>query len=220
MPQSRQALNGQQSPEKRRPQDQLDLYQDVVDSTAIDPFLDEQNIGLGNYKEREMWQQVESFRHGLYATAAFRRLIEQRSKEETKYWLAVEGWSLNIPDTSKTKTYKGWNQLEDEERKDIWEDELANREGELFDRRRWIERRGEWLFEELMKQQRPEAGRYPHFEAMSELSGYDSAWEPPHNRMLMARHETSRSRGARLIDNVFQRVKETVTDTDDGGIRR
>lgn len=192
----------------------------MVDSSAIDPFLDDQNLGLGNYRNREMWQQVESFKNGLYAGAAFKRLIEERSKRETQRQLAIDGWSYQIPNTNKVKDISGWKTLSPEERRDIWNKKLAEQDGERFDRRRWVRRRGKQVFEQLQEAQEPEAGRYPHFEAMTELSGYDRGWEPPHNRMIMARHETSRSRGAQLIDNVFGRVKEQVVDGNDGGLRK
>jgi len=205
--------NGQQSGQRPRPQDQLDLYQDVVDSTAVDPFLDKQNLGLGNYTSAEMWQQVQSYRNGLYAAAAFRRLIEERSKKETRNRLAINGWDVDTPQVKKE--WKGWDQLTPDERKEIWDEELANNDSERFDRRRWIRRRGEQVLNELYELRDPEYQRFPAHEALSSLSGHDSNWEPAHNRMLMARHETSRSRGARLVDNVFQRVKETKQDIKD-----
>jgi len=38
---------------------------------------------------------------------------------------------------------------------------------------------------------------------IEKYSGIDRNWVPPHWRMLQARHEASRSRGARLMDNLF-----------------
>ena len=39
-------------------------------------------------------------------------------------------------------------------------------------------------------------------------TGLDMDWTPPHWRMLKARHEASRSKDARLIDNLFGRPPE------------
>lgn len=167
-----------------------------------------------------MWQQVESFKNGLYAGAAFKRLIKERSIEETKFWLALDGWSYQVPDTKQTEQIPGWKEMSPTERREKWEEDLADQNGEIFDRRRWLDRRGEEIFEGLQQAQLPEARRYPHLEAMSDLAGFESDWDPPHNRMTMVRHETSRSRGARLIDNVFQRVKKTVNEGNNERLRR
>jgi len=201
------AQNGNQ-----QPRDQLDLYNSVVDSTAVDPFLDRQNIGLGNYKDSEMWQQVESYRNGLYASAAFRRLIDERATEQTKTEIAINGYAYVVPDTTHEEQIKGWDEMTPDERREVWADELAHSEDEPFDRRRWIERRGEQVFEQLQQATNEQVRRFPASEAVNEIAGHSGTWDPAHNRMLMARHETSRSRGAQLLDNVFGRVKEHVTD--------
>jgi len=208
--------NGHNSQPDRRPQDQLDLYQEVVDSTAVDPFLDEQNLGLGNYTSNEMWQQVESYKNGLYAAAGFRRLLTERAKSETETRLAIEGWELTVG--GKKYTWPGWDELTDEKRREIWspddeeKDGLAQSEEERFDRRRWINRRGEKVLTELYELRDEETATYPAIEALKTLSGWEEQWEPAHNRMMMMRHEASRSRGAQLLDNVFGRVKEQVQD--------
>ena len=213
-----QRQNGHNGQEKRAPRDQLDLYSQVVDSTAVDPFLDRQNLGLGNYKEREMWQQVESYRHGMYATAAFRRVIDERAVRETQTEIAIKGYSLTNPQTGDSVRLKGWDEMSQEERRETWR-ELRNSEDERFDRRRWIERRGQQLYEELEKMTDEEQRRWPASEAVREIAGHSGSWDPAHNRMLMARHETSRSRSAQLLDNVFGRVKEHVTDGNGEGVR-
>ena len=167
-----------------------------------------------------MWQQVESYRNGLYASAAFRRLIDERATKETQIEIAVNGYEFTIPDTTQQRRLEGWEELSPERRREIWEDALAHSEDEPMDRRRWIERRGKQLFEELQKATREEARRFPASEAVKEIAGHSGTWDPAHNRMLMARHETSRSRGAQLLDNVFGRVKEHVTEGDAAPRRR
>lgn len=169
-----------------------------------------------------MWQQVESYRHGMYAGAAFRRPIEQRARQETEFRLATEGYSCQKPDSERLLSWDGWNELSEERRREIWEEELSESADEQFDRRRWIRRRGKQVFEQLQQMTNSDVRRFPAEEAKTELTGYEGHWEPPHNRMLMARHETSRSRGARLIDNVFGRIKEMVKsgDANSGGLRR
>lgn len=217
-PQRQRRKNGQGQP-NRRPQDQLDLYQEVVDSTAVDPFLDEQNLGLGNYTSKEMWQQVESYKNGLYAAAGFRRLLTERAKSETETRLAIEGWEVTVDGTKYT--WPGWEELSDEERREIWWDEdegdgLAQSGDERFDRRRWINRRGKKLLTRLYELRDQETNTYPAIEALKTLSGWEEQWEPAHNRMMMMRHESSRSRSAQLLDNVFGRVKREVQEVKEG----
>lgn len=166
-----------------------------------------------------MWQQVESYRNGLYASAAFRRLIDERATAQTKTELAIHGYEYTIPDTNRQRQMRGWEEMDPDERRELWEEELAHSDDEPFDRRRWIERRGEQLFEQLQKDTHEEARRFPATEAINEIAGHSGTWDPAHNRMLMARHETSRSRGAQLLDNVFGRVKEHVTEGDSGSRR-
>ena len=189
----------------------------MVDSTAVDPFLDRQNLGLGNYKEREMWQQVESYRHGMYATAAFRRVIDERAIREAQTEMAISGYSLIHPETGSEIRLKGWDEMTQAEREETWA-ELRNSPDERMDRRRWISRRGVQLYEKLEKMSDAEERRWPASEALKELAGHSGSWDPAHNRMLMALHETSRSRGAQLLDNVFGRVKEHVSQGN-GGLR-
>lgn len=211
--------NGHNSQPNRRPQDQLDLYQDVVDSTAVDPFLDEQNLGLGNYTSNEMWQQVESYKNGLYAAAGFRRLLTDRAKSETETQLAIDGWEVAI--NGQKYRWPGWDDLSDDERREIWygegdKDALAHSDDERFDRRRWIDRRGDRVLTELYELRDEETATYPAIEALKTLSGWEEQWEPAHNRMMMMRHEASRSRSAQLLDNVFGRVKREVQEVKEG----
>jgi len=212
-------MNTQQKQPNQRPQDSLDLQQEVIESTSIDPLLDEENLGTGNYKSSEMWQQVESYRNGLYATAAFRNTIEKRAKRETKNQLAISGWEVS-DNEGKLYRWEGWDELDPKDRKKIWDKELSNHDSERFDRRRWIRRRGEQVLNELYEIREVEHALYPAVEAIAEISGHSGDWNPAHNRMLMTRHEVSRSRDAQLLDNVFGRVKENIQDVKQTGLRK
>lgn len=185
----------------RGPNSQIDLYDEAIRSTVDDEFIGRENFGLGYYREREMWQQVESFRYGLYAMTAFTRRIRERAIQETKRKLAEHGWQFVDPKTKKPVEIEGWEQLDEEERAEK-------------DRRRYLEERGEEMWQILIRKRDPETGRRPAREALSELANLDKDWRPPHLRMAMMRHESSRSRGARLLDNLFERKKERVTNVD------
>lgn len=160
------------------PSSSLDIYDEAVKPSADDEFLDSSNLGLGYYETKEYWLQVESFRKGLYADAAFSRTLIERSISETKHFLGREKWE-NLPDGKR----------------------------EEYDRRRYIDIKGEEIWEQLDEAQK--------FETLGEVTGITSDWRPPFWRMMMMRHEASRSRGARLLDNLFGRVSEFKSDGDD-----
>lgn len=210
----------QQETTQRRPNDELDLMSDVANATVDDDFLQRQNLGVGNYSNKEMYQQVKSFRAGVFSDSAFARLLHDRAIKETQTGLAKEGWSYLAPnkDEPTVVTYDGWSEQSEQKRREIWVEQLDG-EGETMSRSKWLDRRGKQIFEELIKSRDIETGRSPAREAMNELAGWDGNWTPPHYRMLEARHETSRSRGARLMDNVFQRVKKHIESADKDGRR-
>jgi len=172
-----------------RPSSDLDLYDKAVDPPLSDDFLNSNNLGLGNYSDGEMWQQVESFRMGLFADAAFSDKLDARRIEETQRQLALEGYAY-INDDGQRKEFSGWA--------DLTERSQANK-----DRRRYIEERGEEIWETL-----PEERQY---QATIECTGMPN-WMPPHLRMVLMRHEASRSKGGRTQDNLFGRVKKVIGD--------
>lgn len=176
-----------------RPKNELEVYQEGVSPSVDDEFLGRQNFGLGYYKEHELRQQNESFKEGMWAEAAFSRLVLQRAIHETKHTLAVEEWES----------------LDPEQR-------------DQHDRRRFIEDQMEAQWAALEPddatmdeaEQRQVATRRRR-EKINDIAGIDRQWTPPHYRMVMARHEFSRSRGARLLDNLFGRVREILGSDDE-----
>lgn len=174
----------------------LDLYSKVVDPTTDDDLLDSVNLGTGNYANREMWQQIQSFRDGLFADAAFSRLLLTRGVYETKLELSRHGWQYWDEDGNKK--------------------ELTGKLDEEFDdpeeRSEYRRDRGKEIWEQLPVRERKEA--------LLKFSGISDDWTPPFWRMLKARHETSRSRGARLLDNVFGRVQEVIGGDDEAVMDR
>ena len=171
------------------PVNELDMYNRAVEPPVDDDFLGSMNLGLGYYSSREYWQQVESFRQGLYADAAFARPLNQRAIEEAKRGMGLEAW----------------NNLDEDER-------------EKKDRRRFIRAKGEERWQGLMpsktaseytsQQEREEEAARRRRHAIDNYAETSLGFTPPHWRMIMMRHEASRSRGARLLDNLFGRVRE------------
>lgn len=166
-----------------QPASELDLYLKAIDGRVNDAFLDQVNLRLGNYQNQEYWQQVQSFKNGLYAESAFGRRILDRSIEETKRQLAEERYAA------------------------IGEDDETT-----MDRRRFIETRKEEIWDEMAPED-PNAPD-PRVEHIQRVAGIDGDWAPPFWRMLKMRHEASPSRGSRMADNLFGRVKQLYNSSD------
>jgi hypothetical protein len=165
------------------PASETAIYGEAVRPASSDEFLEQNNLGLGNYEESTYWQQMESFRSGMYGDAAFARRLVSRAIDQTKRALAIDEWE----------------KLDEDDRH--WKD-----------KREWLNRKGNEIWNNLDPSERRAL--------LAKHTGIDRNWRPPHWRMLMARHEGSRSIGARLLDNLFGRKKESrriVETPDDGG---
>lgn len=171
---------------------ELDVYDKALRSPGVDGFLESENLGLGYYEDAERWQQIESYRFGLFGDRVFSEPLIDRAIDETKRQLALKGKSFYDSEDRAAKTLTGWEELGSDEQQTL-------KEEEHIDKRRYLEQHGEEVWKQMSDRQRKEA--------IEIATGMDRKWTPPQWRMLMARHETSRSRGARLLDNVFGREK-------------
>lgn len=185
----------------QQPTSMLGVYMHAIQSPLGDDFLDQSSLGLGNYNSKEYWLQIQSFRHGLYADAALTRRILERAIYEAKEELARDCYrrpeqimDVAFPQPNKpdeTEEFEFGNGYETEEE--------------------YIERAKDQIWDNLGQ---GELTRVDHQVQMIEkYAGIDKNWVPPHWRMLKMRHEASRSKGARLIDNLFERVREVKDHT-------
>jgi hypothetical protein len=173
--------------EKRRPSSMLEVYMEILDGGTGDRFLDEVNMGTGNYTNAEYYKQVETYRKGMYAESAMAKEVMERAKSETKEELVrlifenPDSDLLNqvdypaIGDTDRGEYYS-------EHADDIWAS-LGTENMAPSAHKAWL---------------------------VSEVTGLDENWTPPQWKMLKFRHEASASKGARLIDNFTDRVKEFI----------
>jgi hypothetical protein len=185
-------MNGPNLDDKQatsQPSSELDLYDEAVHPTVSDEFLAENNLGLGNYTEREMWQQIQSFAEGLFGDSAFARILNERTIKETKRKLATEGIEF-VREDGRSIEFESW------EEKSKWES---------HERRQAIRERGDEVWHNLDEEDKVRA-------IAEKVGGGD--WTPPQWRMLMMRHEGSRSRDAQTLDNLFGRVQEHKVDED------
>jgi hypothetical protein len=146
-------------------------------------------FGLGNYDESLYWQQVRGFRKALVAHLAFADTLHKRAIAETKLKLAKEGFSY-VNDRQETKKWKAWDELDDGEKA---ESKWADCDGQT------LQQRGEEIwsdmaspFESLTEEQRA---------ALKAKAGVDDRFVSVFESLQDMRHEGSRSKGARLLDN-------------------
>lgn len=182
------------SPDQNRleePKSELDLYGSALGPTTVDDeFLQRTNFGLGNYSSREMYQQVESFRDGLFADAAFSSVLLERAVDYTKRRLAEQQW----------------------------QEEYGDQDDPDVSRREYIEANADDIWESLgsVEDREEPSPQQAKLDAMAKHAGVTSDWVPPHWRVMKMRHEASRSRDARLLDNVFGRVKVVKDKAQEG----
>lgn len=196
------------SENNQRSRSEIDVYDKALRSPGADDFLESENLGLGYYENAERWQQIESYRHGLFGNRVFAEPLIDRAIDETKRQLAVQGQNFYDRAEQAPKTLVGWDELSDAEQRHL-------KREKYIDKKRWIDQQGEKIWKVLSDRQRKEA--------VAIATGLEEKWTPPHWRMLMARHETSRSRDARLLDNVFgreqvQKVFNHTSNGDSGGL--
>lgn len=162
------------------PSSMLEVYMYAIDSPVGDDFLDQSSLGLGNYNYREYWQQIHGFKQGLYADTAMSRRLLRRAVEEAKRSFARD-------------VFNG-------------QSNFAGPPTDEYDHQSYVDEYKEQLWEELGETREQKIEK--QIELLEKYTGINRKWVPPHWRMLKMKHEASRSKGARLIDNLFERVQE------------
>lgn len=200
--------NGVAVDDKERGQsarNELELYERVSKPSTDDDFLDQNNLGLGNYSSRERWQQVQSFREHMFSEASVVPMISDSALYQTRWQLGEQVLEKSSQD-DPVELAKEKGLIDDDER--------------LVGRRHAIIRLGENKFEKIgtdtlndsefknvSPSDRKEVEAKKKIETIQDEVG-DPGFLTPHSRMISARHETSRSVNAHLIDNLFSRVHE------------
>lgn len=176
---------------KKRPSSPLEMYMATLEGKTGDEHVDETNLGTGFYTNAEYYQQVHSFRISLFAKAAVGRTIVERAIEEAK-----DG----IVDAIFMGEYEHWAPDPDEppEEREL----LASTHRDDYKARHIDE-----IWERLGSDSEQPSYKIKAA-AVAKYSTVSADWEPPHSKMLKMRHEASKSKSARLQDNIFGRVKE------------
>lgn len=188
------------------PAHELDIYHEAAQPTSDDEFLKANNLGLGNYNPREYWQQVEEFKQHIFGDAAIGGTILEYTIHYTK-------WELGKRRLAEADTEDPLELIEKTEDFEPFRD--------IRSRRAALHAIGEFEWKNLGRkhfsntdwqnadiEDRQAVTAQMQLKALDERANGAHEWTTPQGRMISARHEASRSIGARLMDNLFNRVRE------------
>jgi hypothetical protein len=195
--------NGHDDEQIQQVVDELGLQEQILSSDGSNPLLKETNLGLGKYDEDYKWQQVRSYRKGLYAWVAFGRVLEQRKIYETKLKLGLKGYNPTYDvRSSEVEVWKPLDQT------DKWDDDEQSRWNAALERGRHIWRRlGDP--EEIITEQQ--------VAAVGEKTALVDEWKPLFWELVAGRHEVSRSDDAELLRDALTGIKEIRNQQEEEG---
>ncbi len=176
--------------------DELGLQQQILSSSEQNPLLENTNLGLGNYDEDYKWQQVRSYRKGLFAWIAFGNVLSKRQIYETQVRLGEEGYHATYDeDAAEVRTWKPWEELEssrfEEEGRSTWNAKLE---------------RGRNIWQRLGEPHKVLTAE--QVAAVQQKTGIVDDWLPMFWELVAGRHEVSRSEGAELLRDALTGIKE------------
>jgi len=190
--------NGHQSSgqgAKQRPSDELDMAGDILKQSEANPLLQQTNLGQGNYDEDYLWQQVRSYRKGLFTYIAFSGVLSKRAIYETKVKLAREGFSHWNEQKNEVEEWNPVDESSGDDDKSIWTVER---------------RRGEEIWDALSDNRTPLSQKQAA--ALLEKTELSEEFMPIFWQMASGRHEVSRSKDAELIRDFLTSINEVRSD--------
>lgn len=178
--------------------DELDMYGQILSQSGNNPLLRDTNLGVGNYDDQYLWQQIRSYRKGMYAYIAFGRILSERAIEETKVKLGREG-------------FRHYNETVDEVEKwdPVSDDDVDDRESIWTTERE----RGKEIWQRIGDSRVPLTEKQAA--AIMEKANIDDDWLPIYWEMVSGRHEASRSRDAELLRDLLTGIKHLRGDSGD-----
>lgn len=186
-----------QSGEAQRPSDELDMYGDILRQSDANPLLENTNLGQGNYDTDYLWQQVRSYRKGLFAYIAFAGVLSKRAVHETKIKLAREGFSHWNDEKGRVDQFDALDESDRKDNESIW---TAER------------RRGEEIWQSLSDDRTPLSEKQAA--ALLEKTDVSDEFMPIFWEMAAGRHEVSRSKDAELLRDMLTGIKHLRSDPD------
>jgi len=179
-----------------QPRDSLDMTAKVLEGPKANALLEETNLGLGNYDEDYLWQQIRSFRKGLFASIAFSGYLWRTARRQTLMALGRDGFEYFDEERGQRIRFEPAREQYDDfesqrETQSSWQIELE---------------RGEEIWEQLGNWREPLSEK--QLAAVLKKTDYDGDWLPIYWQMVSGRHEASRSKDAELIRDVLTSINE------------
>lgn len=185
--------NGQRTDQPvPNPGDGDEVVEQIMESPEGELF-ESGGFGLGNYDEQLYWQQVRGFRKSLVAHLCFASTLKKRAIAETKRRLAVEGIEVYDAQSDRWIRRDPWHELGDDERA---ESRYADCDGLTLDEY------AEQVWDKLGSDVKNGLSRKQRV-AIEEKAGFESRFASTFEKLENIRHEASRSRGARLLDDIL-----------------
>lgn len=196
------------------PKSKLEYRQRLVRPQTDDEFLSENNLGTGVYGPREYWQQVENFGQLLYAQAAFEDYLFWLAERVTRRRVSREGFSYSyIGDDGDVREgeLRPWDRLSDDEKRDqgtlpeYAEALLADASDDQADLIDTTDRLVDTRYDGLPTRAK--------LQAIRQVTSYDPGRRAPQGRIIMARHEMSRSKDGKLLEAATNPGRRTASTT-------
>lgn len=183
---------------------QGDTHEEFAESTVDDKQISRNNFGSGVYRDSELYEQTDRFKRTINANAGIGEDIRKRARGEAWLHLGRKGWTIRNND--ETIQFPDFEEaLKTDEYADFAEEAKANGE----DTRKQQLTYGRLVWEDMSDLEREYA--------ITELSSLDEPFDPPEFRVAKFFHEGSRSKGGRLMDNVFGRVRKMIQEGPETG---
>lgn len=168
-------------------------------------IFDGSRFGLGNYDDKLYWQQVRGFRKAFITYQMFGPELRERAIVETQRKLATHG-TFRLNHNGDAVNYDPYEDLDDADKADS---KWADGDGQT------LEEYGQQIWEDLGSPESDGLSTQQQ-KAMQKHAGVSDRFVSVFESLQDMRHEGSRSKGARLVDNVLT-AAQTLRD-DRGGL--
>lgn len=181
-----------------------DTHEEFAESTVDDREIQRNNFGAGVYRNSELYEQTDRFKRTINANAGIGEDIRKRAKGEAWLRLGRKGWTIRANDT--LNRFPSYEEAFDIEEYANFAEEAKAKSDDKRDEELTY---GRLVWEDMSDLEREYA--------ITELSSLDEPFDPPEFRVAKFFHEGSRSKGGRLMDNVFGRVRKMIQEGPDTG---
>lgn len=180
-----------------------ETHEEFAKPAVDDREISRNNFGAGVYKTPELYEQTERFKRTINANAGVGEDIRKRAKGEAWLTLARKGWTIRLQD--QMVQFPSLEEAEDDPYAPFAK--IAREKADNLRQQQLEYARLVWNDMDKTEQEY----------ALTELSSLDEPFDPPEFRVAKFFHESSRSKGGRLMDNVFGRVRKMIQEGPENG---